>query len=336
MPAYHSDQPGLVTIFGGSGFVGRHTVRAFAQAGWRVRVACRRPDLAFYLQPMGRVGQITAVQANVRYPASVMAAAKGSDAIVNLIGVLTPKGRQSFDTVHGFGARTIARAAAEAGAKQLVHMSALGAAAQSDSAYARSKAAGEVATRELFPDAAIVRPSLVFGPEDEFFNRFAAIARMSPILPLFGGGQSRFQPVYVGDVAKAIVQLSHARPDSSGGVYEFGGPDVRTFEELMKFICDETGRKRFLVPVPLPIARAQAFMLELTNKLSLGIWPDWLTVSRDQIALLQHDNIVSDQASAEGRTLQGLGITPESYEAIVPSYLYRFRKTGQFETRRTF
>jgi uncharacterized protein YbjT (DUF2867 family) len=332
MPEYQSDQPGLVTIYGGSGFLGRYTVRAFAQAGWRVRVACRRPDLAFALQPLGRIGQISAVQANVRNPASVLAAARGADAVINLTGILMPKGRQSFDAVHGFGARTIARAAAEAGVKSLVHVSAIGADPESDSLYARSKAAGETAVQEAIPSAAIVRPSIVFGPEDQFFNRFGAIARMSPILPLFGGGKSRFQPVYVADVAKALVLLTGRT--GSGGTYEFGGPDIRTFEELMRYICEETGRRRLLVPVPLPIARAQAFGLEYANILSLGIWPDWLTVSRDQIALLQKDNIVSDKAEAEGRTLKGLGILPESFEAIVPTYLYRFRKTGQFETRK--
>jgi NADH dehydrogenase len=332
MPEYQSDQPGLVTIYGGSGFLGRYTVRAFAQAGWRVRVACRRPDLAFALQPLGRVGQISAVQANVRNPASVLAAARDADAVINLTGILMSKGRQSFDAVHGFGARTIARAAAEVGVRSLVHVSAIGADPGSDSLYARSKAAGETAVLEAVPSAVIVRPSIVFGPEDQFFNRFGAIARMSPILPLFGGGQSRFQPVYVADVAKALVLLTGRA--GAGRTYEFGGPDIRTFEELMRYICEETGRKRLLVPVPLPLARAQAFGLEYANILSLGIWPDWLTVSRDQIALLQKDNIVSDKAEAEGRTLKGLGILPESFEAIVPTYLYRFRKTGQFETRK--
>jgi uncharacterized protein YbjT (DUF2867 family) len=332
MPEYQSDQPGLVTIYGGSGFLGRYTVRAFAQAGWRVRVACRRPDLAFALQPLGRVGQISAVQANVRNPASVLAAARDADAVINLTGILMPKGRQSFDAVHGFGARTIARAAAEAGVRSLVHVSAIGADPESDSLYARSKAAGEAAVQEAIPSAVIVRPSIVFGPEDQFFNRFGAIARMSPVLPLFGGGQSRFQPVYVADVAKALVLLTGRT--GSGRTYEFGGPDIRTFEESMRYICEETGRRRLLVPVPLPIARAQAFGLEYANILSLGIWPDWLTVSRDQIALLQKDNIVSDKAEAEGRTLKGLGILPQSFEAIVPTYLYRFRKTGQFETRK--
>lgn len=333
MSANFANQPGLITVFGGSGFVGRHAVRALAQAGWRIRVACRRPDLAFHLQPLGRVGQITAVQANVRYPDSVLAAARGSDAIVNLVGILMPKGRQGFDAVHEFGARMIGKAAAQAGVKTVIHLSAIGADPQSPSAYARSKGRGEAGLAEAFPNVTIIRPSLVFGPEDNFFNRFAAIARFSPVLPLFGGGQARFQPVYVGDVARAIVELCGART-APGQTYELGGADVRTFEEIMRFICETVDRKRLLTPVPLPLARMVAFVLEMSNRLSLGLWPDWLTVTRDQIALLQIDNVVSATAEREGRTLTGLGIQPARFEAVVPSYLYRFRKKGQFEQRR--
>ncbi len=322
----------LVTIFGGSGFAGRHAVRALAQAGWRVRVACRRPDLAIHLQPMGKTGQISAVQANLRYPASVVAAAAGADAVVNLAGILAPRGRQNFDSVHNFGARLVAQAAKEAGATRLIHVSAIGASPDSDSFYARSKAAGESAIHEIFPGASIIRPSLMFGPEDGFFNRFAAIARLSPALPMFGGGGTKFQPVYVGDVAQAIMKLCEGAGEA-GAIYELGGPEIKTFEDIMQFICEVTGRRRMLLPVPLPIANIQAFMLELASKFSLGLWPDWLTVTRDQIRLLQHDNIVSSEAIAAGRTLQGLGIAPESIETIVPAYLYRFRKTGQFETR---
>ncbi len=320
----------LVTVFGGSGFVGRHTVRVFAQMGWRVRVACRRPDLAYHLQPLGRVGQISATQANVRYPASVLAAVKGADAVVNLVGVRMPKGRQSFESVHAFGARTIGRAARDSGVKTVLHVSAIGADANASSAYARSKAQGEAGILDGFADATIVRPSLIFGPEDDFFNSFAAIARISPFIPLFGGGQTKFQPVYVGDVARALAGFCD-NAASKGKIYELGGPEVKTFEELMRFVSSITGRRRLFVPIPLPVANIQAFALELAHKLSLGIWPEWLTLTRDQVTLLLSDNIVSDAADADGRTLLGLGITPESIETIVPTYLYRFRKTGQFE-----
>ena len=333
MSSLVSNQTRLVTVIGGSGFLGRHTVRTLAQAGWRVRVACRRPDLAYHLQPLGKTGQITAVQANLRYPASVAAAVRGADAVVNLAGVLMPKGRQSFEAVHAFGARTAALAAKEAGVQRLVHLSAIGAESDSQSNYARSKAQGEAGVLDSFADASIIRPSLVFGPEDQLFNRFAAIARMSPVLPLFGGGQTKFQPVYVGDVAAAIAKLCDGA-GTTGAAYELGGPEVKTFEELMRYICTVTGRQRFFVPVPLAIANIQAFALELVNKLSLGLWPDWLTVTRDQIKMLQLDNIMSASAVSGGRSLQGLGIAPVSIEAVVPSYLYRFRKTGQFENRR--
>lgn len=322
----------LVTIFGGSGFVGRHTVRTLAAEGWRIRVASRRPDLAFHLQPLGRVGQIHAIQANLRHPPSVMAALRGSDAVINLTGILSEKGRQSFAAVQAFGARAVARAAAEAGVSSLVHMSALGADPDSESSYARSKADGEAGVLDAFPTARIVRPSIVFGPEDSFFNRFAAIARIAPVMPLIGGGQTRFQPVYVGDVATAIAALTNGA-GQPGAIYELGGPEVKTFEELLRYICEVTERQRLFVPVPWPLAMTKAFFLELTSKISLGLWPEWLTVTRDQIQLLKTDNVVSSQAIAEGRTIAGLGIAPQSIEAHVPGYLYRFRKTGQFEAR---
>lgn len=325
-----NDSGRLITVFGGSGFLGRHVVRALALDGWRIRVACRRPDLAFHLQPLGRVGQIHAVQANVRYPASVQAAVRGAQAVINLTGILAPSGRQNFEAVHAFGARTIARAAREAGASEFIHVSALGASAESASLYARSKAAGEAGVREILPSAKIVRPSIIFGPEDNFFNRFAAIARMSPVLPLIGGGQTKFQPVYVGDVAAAIAKLA-AGAGEAGGVYELGGPEVKTFEALLRYICEVTGRNRAFVPVPWPLCMVKAFGLEMAHKLSLGIWPEWLTVTRDQIRLLQSDNVVTTDAQ---HTLAGLGITPTALEAIVPAYLYRFRKAGQFTSQR--
>jgi uncharacterized protein YbjT (DUF2867 family) len=319
----------LAVVFGGGGFVGRHVVRALAKRGWRVRVACRRPDLTGHLQPLGRVGQIHAVQANVRFPDSVKAALRGADAVVNLVGVLAESGRQRFDAVHAFGARIIAREAKAAGAQALVHVSAIGADANSPAHYARSKAAGEAATRELFPEATIMRPSIIFGPEDDFFNRFAAMARISPVLPLIGGGEARFQPVYVGDVAEAVA-IALEDSSKAGRVYELGGPDVASFRTLMQFICDQTGRKRLLAPIPFPAARAIALGSEIARTASLGLMPAMFLITRDQVKMLETDNVVSQAAVAEGRTLEAFGIKPDSYEAVVPGYLYRFRKTGQF------
>ncbi len=329
-----SDRTGrLVTVFGGSGFIGRHVVRALAKDGWRIRVACRRPDLAGHLQPSGRVGQIHAMQANLRFPASVAAAVRGADAVVNLVGILTETGRQRFDAVQGFGARVIARAAKEAGVKTFVQMSALGADPQSDSAYARSKAAGEAAAFEYFPEANVLRPSIVFGPEDDFFNRFAALARMSPVLPLIGGGETRFQPVYVGDVAQ-VVACALAGETTPGAIYELGGPEVKSFRELMEFTCATIGRKRLLAPVPFSAAHYMALGTEIAAMASLGLFPKMLLTTRDQVRLLQRDNVVSAQAQTDHRTLEGLGIAAEAIETIVPSYLYRFRKAGQFERQR--
>ncbi len=329
-----SDRTGrLVTVFGGSGFIGRHVVRALARDGWRIRVACRRPDLAGHLQPSGRVGQIQPIQANLRYPASVAAAVRGADAVVNLVGILTETGRQSFDAVQGFGARAVARAAKEAGVRTLVQMSALGADPQSDSAYARSKAVGEAAAFDYFPDANVLRPSIVFGPEDDFFNRFAALARLSPVLPLIGGGHTRFQPVYVGDVAQ-VVAAAVAGGTTPGAIYDLGGPEVKTFRELMDFTCATIGRKRLLAPMPFGAAHYMALGTEIASTASLGLFPKLLLTTRDQVRMLQRDNVVSVPAIADGRTLEGLGIAGESIASIVPTYLYRFRKTGQFERQR--
>jgi uncharacterized protein YbjT (DUF2867 family) len=309
----------LVTIYGGSGFVGRHAVRAFAQHGWRIRVAVRRPDLAFHLQPLGRVGQIHAVQANLRYPDSVARAAEGSEVVVNLVGILHESGRQTFEAVQAEGAAVVAKAAREAGAR-LVQVSAIGADAHSPSDYARSKAAGEKAAAAAVPQAVILRPSIVFGPEDDFFNRFAEMARWLPALPLIGGGTTRFQPVFVGDVAAAIVAAAEerARPSTT---YELGGPEVKTFRELMRLMLREIGRERLLLPLPFALARLQAFFLEFLPKPPL---------TRDQLRLLLRDNVVSPKAEREKRTLTGLGIAPTSLEAVLPSYLWRFRKAGQF------
>ena len=314
----------LVTVFGGSGFVGRNVVRALVRDGWRVRAAVRRPDLAGHLQPLGSVGHIHAVQANLRYPDSVAAAVRGADAVVNLVGILHKSGRQSFDAVHAFGAEVVAECAAEAGATALVHMSAIGADAESSSAYARTKAAGERAVLGAFPTAVILRPSIVFGPGDAFFNRFAGMARMFPALPLIGGGHTRFQPVYVADVAAAVAVALAGRA-TPGTVYELGGPEVFTFRELMEFILRETGRKRLLVPVPFWLAILEAWFLQRLPKPLLTV---------DQVRLLKRDNVVSEAAAASGRTLEGLGIAAHSIEAIVPAYLDRFRKSGQFDRGR--
>ncbi|MDH7796804.1 MULTISPECIES: complex I NDUFA9 subunit family protein [unclassified Beijerinckia] len=324
----------MVTVFGGSGFVGRHVVRALAQRGWRVRVACRRPDLAFHLQPLGRVGQIHAVQANLRYPASVAAALQGAEAVVNLVGILNQSGRQRFDAVHGFGAGVVAQAVQKAGIKTFVHMSALGADAVSESAYARSKAQGEAHVREMVPGASILRPSVIFGPEDDFFNRFAALARMSPVLPLIGGGETKFQPVYVGDVAQAVACLLDSEVPA-GRTWELGGPEVKTYRELMQIICTTIGRKRLLVPVPFALANLKAFGIEVVNSLSLGLYPKTLLLTRDQVKLLKSDNVVSEAAKASGSTFEAMGIAPDTIEAVIPSYLYRFRRAGQFESNVT-
>jgi len=323
----------LVTVFGGSGFVGRHVVRALVKRGYRVRVAVRRPDLAGFLQPLGTVGQIHAVQANLRYPDSVAAAIKGADAVVNLVGILQEGGRQSFQGVQANGARAVAQACAAAGIARLVHVSALGAARDSRSLYARSKAEGEAAVQAAVPDAVILQPSIMFGPEDGFFNRFASLARMLPVLPLVGGGETKFQPAFVGDVAEAVARAVDGRV-AGGRVYELGGPEVKSFRELVAYICEVTGRKRLLVSLPFPLARLQARILEIVNALTLGLMPAALMLTRDQVTLLESDNVVSDAAVAEGRSFAGLGIEPVSVEAVVPSYLWRFRKTGQFDTAR--
>jgi uncharacterized protein YbjT (DUF2867 family) len=321
----------LVTVFGGSGFVGRHVVRALAKRGYRVRVAVRRPDLANFLQPLGNVGQIQAIQANLRFPDSVQRAVQGSDAVVNLVGILAESGAQKFQSVQAEGARVIAEAAAKAGITRLVQMSAIGADAQSKAAYARSKAEGEAAVRAAVKGAIIVRPSIVFGPEDDFFNRFAGLARVMPFLPLIGGGHTKFQPVFVGDVAEVVARAVDGAL-KAGATYEVGGPETKTFRELMEQVLKIANRKRVLLPLPFPLARLQAGLFELIDTVSFGLAvPHALKLTRDQVTLLETDNVVSDAAKAEGLTLEGLGISGQTIDAVVPSYLYRFRKAGQFE-----
>ncbi|MGE0211068.1 MAG: complex I NDUFA9 subunit family protein [Parvibaculaceae bacterium] len=312
----------LVTIFGGSGFIGRYIVQCLARRGYRIRVGVRRPDLAGHLQPLGKVGQVMPVQANVRYPDSVAAAVSGAHAVINLVGVLSGSGAQSFDAVHVFGAEAVAEAARVAGAKRLIHFSAIGADPQSSSEYGRSKAEGETRTFSAFPDSSVVRPSIVFGPEDDFFNRFAAMARFLPALPLIGGGHTLFQPVYAVDVAEAVARLLET-PSSEAKTYELGGPDVRSFKEIIAFTLATAGRKRLLVPVPWSVARIQGAVLGLLPKPLLTL---------DQVEMLRKDNVVSPEAKADRRTLEGLGIQPQSIDAIVPAYLYRYRKAGQFTT----
>ncbi|WP_438276908.1 complex I NDUFA9 subunit family protein [Nitrobacter sp.] len=317
-----SNMDTLVTVFGGSGFLGRHVVRALAKRDYRIRVGVRRPELAGHLQPLGKVGQIHAVQANLRYPASVRAAMRDSHVAINLVGILSKSGAQTFDAVVAEGAATVAKAAAAAGAR-MVHVSAIGADARSASAYARAKAAGEKAVLAAMPSATILRPSVMFGSEDQFANRFAALARMSPVLPLIGG-TTKLQPVYVDDVAAAVADAVDGRT-KAGAVYELGGPEVLTMREIMQIILRVIERDRILVPLPFIAARFKAMFLQFA--------PGALKLTPDQVTMLRTDNVVSEAATAAGLTLPGLGISPDSMEAVVPQYLWRFRKAGQFATK---
>ncbi|WP_041747949.1 complex I NDUFA9 subunit family protein [Bradyrhizobium cosmicum] len=317
-----SNSETLVTVFGGSGFLGRNVVRALCRRDYRVRAAVRRPELAGYLQPSGKVGQVHVVQANLRYPASVEAALRDSDVVINLVGILAEGGAQSFDAVQAKGAETVAKAAAAIGAR-MVHVSAIGADAESPSAYARAKAAGEQAVIAAVPSATIFRPSVVFGPEDQFTNRFAALARMSPVMPLIGG-ETKMQPVYVGDVATAIADAVDGKA-KAGATYELGGPEVLTMREIIEAILEITDRKPMLVPLPFGLARFKAAFLQFA--------PGMLKLTPDQVTLLQRDNVVSEAAKAAGLTLEGLGIAADSLEAIAPQYLWRFRPQGQFQRK---
>jgi uncharacterized protein YbjT (DUF2867 family) len=322
----------LVTVFGGSGFVGRYVVRALAREGWRVRIACRRPDLAFHLQTLGGPGQIAAVQANLRYPESIAAALHGAEAVVNLVGILAETGSQKFSTVQAQGARAVAEAAQAAGLTRMVHISAIGADPNSASVYGRSKAEGEAAVRSAVPGAVILRPSVIFGQEDEFFNRFAAIARVFPIVPVVGA-DTKFQPVYVGDVAQAVA-LALCGGAERGVTYELGGPEVKTFGEIVEYIFAVTEHKRRLLKLSFGAGKLVASITQLLSKLTLGLFPKMLVTTTDQVELLRHDNVVSNEAKAERRTLEGLKIAPVAIETIVPSYLYRYRKTGQYQAQR--
>jgi len=310
---------GLVTVFGGSGFIGAQVVRALAKHGYRVRAAMRRPGRGYRLRMLGDVGQIEVAQANVRSPDSVARAVDGAQACVNLVGVLSEQGRQRFQSVHAMGAHNIAEAAAKAGVTRFVQVSAIGAAPDALSKYGRSKAEGEAAVRHAFPGAVVLRPSIVFGPEDDFFNRFARMAVASPVLPLIGGGETLFQPVFVGDVAAAVAQ-SVKDPATAGQTFELGGPAVYSFETLMRMILELIERKAILLPLPFSVAG----LVGMAGDLQAMVMPPILTT--DQVASLRTDNVVSPGAPG----LAALGVTPTALEAILPTYLGRYRKNGQY------
>ncbi|MBB3655939.1 NADH dehydrogenase [Rhizobium sp. BK650] len=313
--------PPLVTVFGGSGFIGRHVVRALAKRGYRIRVAVRRPDLAGFLQPLGNVGQISFVQANLRYRNSIDRAVEGADHVINCVGILFESGRNTFDAVQEFGGRAVAEAARNAGAT-LTHISAIGANSGSQSSYGRTKGRAEAAILSIKPDAVIFRPSIVFGPEDSFFNKFADMARTFPVLPLVGGGKTKFQPIYVEDVAEAVARAVDGKVET-GKIYELGGPEVLSFRECMETMLKVTARKNSLVSLPFSIASLIGSIASLVPFITPPITPD-------QVKLLKHDNVVSKEAEAEGRTLKGLGITPTMVTSVLGSYLVQYRPHGQY------
>ena len=324
----------LATVFGGSGFLGRHIVRALARDGWRVRVAVRRPDLAAFLAPLGGVGQIQPVQANVRFPASIAAALEGASAAVNATGVRVESGSQTYKAVHVEGALALARAALSAGVTTYVHVSGIGADPNSSSPYIASKGLGERATRDTFPGAIVMRPSVVFGPEDDFFNRFGALARHLPVLPLLAGGRARLQPIYAGDVGQAVAAALSGLA-KRGTIYELGGPNMMTLREAAELALRAIDRRRPLISLPLGPSRWLAASTELAARATFGLFPKMLTTTRDQVDLLASDNIVSAEAETEQRVVRALGVAPQAVEAIVPSYLVRFRRTGQYEVQRS-
>ncbi|MGR3377671.1 complex I NDUFA9 subunit family protein [Salipiger abyssi] len=312
----------LVTIYGGSGFVGRYIARRMAKLGWRVRVAVRRPNEALFVKPYGVVGQVEPVLCNIRDDESVRAVMHGADAVVNCVGTFDAKGKNNFDAVQSEGAERVARIAAEMGATRMVQISAIGADAESASDYARTKALGEAAVLSHMPDAVILRPSVIFGPEDGFFNRFASMSRMGPVLPLVGA-ETKFQPVYVDDVAHAAVM--GVTGEAAPGVYELGGPDVDSFRELMVQMLGVIRRRKLLVNIPFGIASVMGWGFELLQTLTGGLFPAQIT--RDQVKSLRHDNVVAEDAKG----FADLGITPTSLEAVLPEYLWRFRPSGQYD-----
>ncbi len=316
-----SNLPPLVTVFGGSGFLGRHVVRALAKRGYRIRVAVRRPDLAGFLLPAGYVGQIALVQANLRYRESVFRAVEGSSHVVNCVGILFEAGRNTFEAVQDFGARSIADASRAAGA-QVTHISAIGADTASESSYARTKGRAEAAIRAAVPDAVILRPSIMFGPEDSFFNKFASMAKTFPFLPLIGGGSTQFQPVYVEDVAEAVAR-SVDGTITPGVTYELGGPEVMTFRQCLETMLSVTNRSKPLVSLPFGVAS----LLGSVASLIPFVRPP---ITSDQVKLLKVDNVVSEAAAKEGRTLAGMGIKPAMVASVLPSYLVQYRPQGQY------
>jgi len=312
--------PGLVTVFGGSGFVGSQVVHALARRGWRIRIACRRPDRAYKLQTSGSVGQIQAIRCDVTDAAQVAEAVRGADAVINLVGILYEAGARTFEALHVGASRKIAEACAAAGVDRLVQVSALGANPESESDYARTKAEAEMAVREVKPDAVILRPSVVFGPGDDFLNKFAGMAQIAPVLPLIGGGQTKFQPVYVGDVAEAVARAA-SRSEAGGQTYELGGPAVMTFEDVLRLVARETYRTPGFLPLPFAIAKLIGTFAQIPA--ALGFKP---VLTKDQVVLLESDNVVA--ADAQG--LAALDIEPTGVEAVAASYLWRYRRGGQF------
>lgn len=326
----------LVTVFGASGFVGRHVVRALAKEGWRIRAVTRRPNLANFLLPSGQVGQIQVVKGNLNDDEAVARAVAGAGAVINLTGVLSGGGEQGFEAINADGARRVGKAAREAGVETVVHLSAIGADPDAESSYAQSKGCGEKFLREEFPAATILRPSLIFGPEDMFFNKFAALARYVPVLPLIGGGNTRFQPVYVADVAAAVLNaltLEEAR----GATYEIGGPKTYSFKEMMAYMLAQTGRHNILLPVPFFMASLMAVGLTVArvapelvrNIFDVPSPPPLLTL--DQVRMLKTDTVVHEGTLG----LADLGIVPKTLEEIAPTYLWRFHPKGQFRDQAT-
>lgn len=310
----------LVTIFGGAGFIGTQVVQLLARRGYRIRVAVRRPDLAGHVRPLGAVGQVMPIQANIRNRESVERAIRGSSIVINLVGIGHESGKQRFRAVHAMGARNVAEAAKALGVNSLVHVSALGADMQAPSGYARTKALGETEVLTAFPSAVVIRPSIVFGPGDGFFNRYGMLARMLPVLPVIGA-KSRLQPIYVGDVAEAICRAAEAEV-KGGKIYEIGGPEVATHKELVARVLTDTQRSNLLLPLPAGLAKLLA--------LPLSLLPSPL-ITGDQVDQLQADNVVSEEAKREKRTLAAFDIAPTAMDAILPSYLWRFMKNGQFD-----
>ncbi|MBO9412276.1 MULTISPECIES: complex I NDUFA9 subunit family protein [unclassified Ruegeria] len=313
----------LVTIYGGSGFVGRYVARRMANEGWRVRVAVRRPNEAMFVKPYGVVGQVEPILCNIRDDASVAAAMQGADAVVNCVGVLNELGKNAFDAVQADGAERIARIAAEQGITTMVHVSAIGADADSDSEYSQTKAQGEAGVLAHMPNAVILRPSVIFGTEDQFFNRFAGMTRMGPFLPLVGA-ETKFQPVYVDDVAKAAVQ--GVLGQAAAGTYELGGPEVKTFRALMQQMLDVIHRRRVIVGMPFFAARIMAGVLDIVKYVSFQLFPNSI-LTRDQLKNLRRDNVVSDGA----KSFADLGIEPATLESVLPDYLWKFRPSGQYD-----